>query len=397
MRFGSDNLRHDRKYLTSWLSAGFTNDVMTLGNIIYLAILTHRTPILPAFDSYIGKYAQPIPFSAIFDIDYLQHTLRMPILEWKDVKDITAEETDVLGCWNVYEVADIQATGPRYSRGPNTLLLDLPYTLAPPSVKLIPGFMHDSHMTFWSLAPLSYSDHRAKALALPEDSWDGKRKRRPGQRMGRTDEPDEQVLCFDYLFYACADMPFEYEHDPYPSWDIVQKHFRWTSEVKSIGNAYLRKALGVSESESIPPHITIHARHGDFRDWCNEVDVQACFAPLSVFAVRVNEIKEELSTRKGIDTTYMKVIMTSDESDPKWWQDVEKMGWIRINHGTEKTAVTYGDWYPVIIDAYMQSAGMGFVGTDRSTFSNLARRRVQEWNDGAVRTVKWGRPDADSH
>lgn len=57
--------------------------------------------------------------------------------------------------------------------------------------------------------------------------------------------------------------------------------------------------------------------------------------------------------------------------------------------------------YPVIldaiIDAIIQSRGLGFVGTDRSTFSALARRRVQEWNNGAVRTVKWGQPDADQH
>ena len=53
--------------------------------------------------------------------------------------------------------------------------------------------------------------------------------------------------------------------------------------------------------------------------------------------------------------------------------------------------------YPVILDAYIQSQGIGFVGTDRSTFSTLARLRVRDWNDGAVRMVKWGRPDADEH
>jgi hypothetical protein len=29
--------------------------------------------------------------------------------------------------------------------------------------------------------------------------------------------------------------------------------------------------------------------------------------------------------------------------------------------------------------------------------SVLARRRVESWQDGAVRIVKWGKPDADDH
>jgi hypothetical protein len=53
--------------------------------------------------------------------------------------------------------------------------------------------------------------------------------------------------------------------------------------------------------------------------------------------------------------------------------------------------------YPVIIDAVVQSNGMGFVGTDLSTFSVLARRRVEDWQRGATRTVKWGYKGADDH
>lgn len=53
--------------------------------------------------------------------------------------------------------------------------------------------------------------------------------------------------------------------------------------------------------------------------------------------------------------------------------------------------------YPVLIDAVIQSGGLGFVGTDGSTMSLLGRRRVQSWRNGSVRTVKWGRPGADNH
>lgn len=53
--------------------------------------------------------------------------------------------------------------------------------------------------------------------------------------------------------------------------------------------------------------------------------------------------------------------------------------------------------YPVLIDAAIQSGGVGFVGTDRSTMSILARRRTESWQNGVTRTFKWGTPDSDAH
>lgn len=53
--------------------------------------------------------------------------------------------------------------------------------------------------------------------------------------------------------------------------------------------------------------------------------------------------------------------------------------------------------YPLLIDAVIQSGGIGFVGTDRSTMSILARRRVEAWHGGITRTVLWGHVGADDH
>jgi len=78
-----------------------------------------------------------------------------------------------------------------------------------------------------------------------------------------------------------------------------------------------------------------------------------------------------------------------------WWEDVVAQGWFRVDHS--ETVEIYGAWYPVLIDAVIQSSGVGFVGTDRSTMSILARRRVQSWQDGVVRTLKWGRLGSDDH
>ena len=53
--------------------------------------------------------------------------------------------------------------------------------------------------------------------------------------------------------------------------------------------------------------------------------------------------------------------------------------------------------YPVFIDAAIQSLGLGFVGTDKSTMSLVARRRVESWSDGATRIIKWGKANSDNH
>lgn len=84
--------------------------------------------------------------------------------------------------------------------------------------------------------------------------------------------------------------------------------------------------------------------------------------------------------------------------------------------------LTYGcctvQRYPALIDAVVQSMGVGFVGTARSTMSLVARRRVEDWNGGVTREVsrrflctsayvsnefvlplqvKWGSTDADDN
>lgn len=86
-------------------------------------MITNRIPILPPVDSYIGKRPNPMPFSAIFDLPRLRRALNIPVLEWQEVKDPRSEETDILGCWNIFEVDDMRASGPRESRNPISLVL----------------------------------------------------------------------------------------------------------------------------------------------------------------------------------------------------------------------------------------------------------------------------------
>ena len=153
-------------------------------------------------------------------------------------------------------------------------------------------------------------------------------------------------------------------------------------------------------------------RHGDFSNWCNGNPLEECFPSVAVIARRVREVQEELLLKyPGMNVNH--VVMTSDERDEAWWDQIKTQGWYRLDHSN--TSEQYGTWfvlpylfprtgtslstvrYPVIIDAVVQSKGMGFIGTHLSTFSVLARRRVEDWQRGATRTVKWGYKGADDH
>jgi hypothetical protein len=111
-------------------------------------------------------------------------------------------------------------------------------------------------------------------------------------------------------------------------------------------------------------YITIHARHGDFGEWCGKaVPPEDCFAPLSAVVRRVQsvisnrcsfrlitnslscrEVQKEVLERHGVNITMQQVIMTSDETNEAWWEQVASYGWKRIDHAAQQTAERYSRW-----------------------------------------------------
>ncbi|ESK90926.1 hypothetical protein Moror_16427 [Moniliophthora roreri MCA 2997] len=378
-----NNLRPDLKYLTSWAASGWTNDVMAYANSIYLALITDRIPVMPVFTpSHIGGSVPPIAFGDVFDVPRLRKLLGKPVLEWRDVKDSKSEEVDDLGCWSVWEGVQA-ATNPRDSQVPIHTKLDISYTKTPDWVKLDPNAKGDPHATFWSLARLAFPDTRAENLVTPHPS--------PMHHVSLP--PDEQMLCYDFLYYVGAHQPFEMERDYSPSWRYVAQHMHWHPSWERLADTYVNRALGFRDDEKTPPYIGIHVRHNDFQDWCFGVPLYDCFAKIPAIARRVQEVKDEIRSKLGIVVNH--VVMTSDERNQTWWQEVAEQGWFWPDHS--QTKEKYGDWYPPLIDAAIQSRGVGFVGTDRSTMSLVAKRRVENWYNGVTRMVRWGAPEADDH
>jgi hypothetical protein len=87
-------------------------------------------------------------------------------------------------------------------------------------------------------------------------------------------------------------------------------------------------------------YISIHIRHGDFKNWCGQTPIEDCFASIPTIARRVEEVKTELRESRSINVDH--VILTSDEKDESWWKEVLDQGWSRIDHS--KTVELYGAW-----------------------------------------------------
>ncbi|KAF7345634.1 hypothetical protein MVEN_01582800 [Mycena venus] len=382
-----DNLRPDVQYITVWPGSGFTNDVMSFMNLIYLSILTQRVPIMPFFTpTHVAKLSSvpvpPIDFGVVFDVPRLAKGLGKPVIEWWQVKDRNSTTIDPLGCWNVWQAVGKSNKGPHFTTAPKRLNVDVSWTIAPNWIKLFKDSPEEPHMRFTSLMALSFPEMRRKNLKTPSKS-----------PILKTElPPDDHLVCFDDMYWTANVEPHEFQHDYSTSWRFVGKHLHWNPRIEGLARQYIRQTFGLSTDATIPSYITIHVRHGDFGGWCRR-PLDECFAPLSAIARRVDEVKAELKQTKGI--TAQHVIITSDEKNSTWWDTVAPYGWYRVDHST--TVATYGAWYPLLIDAAIQSGGMGLVGTDLSTVSMIAGHRVKAWQDGAVRMVKWGKPGADDH
>ncbi|KAF8992794.1 hypothetical protein BDQ17DRAFT_1369056 [Cyathus striatus] len=380
-----DNLLPKKHYMTAWAIAGFSNEFIGIVNMLYLATISDRIPIVPPFapSHHISRSAGVIPFGEIFNLTHLQDTLQKPILEWRDVKDLPPPEDSYaltskehVGCWsarNIDEPTPFIADNMLDHLG-----LDVSYTRLPNHVRKQED-EKEIHVVFSELAALTYPESPSND---PSDF--------PLMLSSPMDyklSPDQHLACFDFLYFATSGRnSYEWERSWSPAWRMIGSNLPFAERMVSLGKDYLALSFEVSSSD-IPPFIAVHARRGDFVGQCFDMPGE-CLPPLTAYWQQVQEIKEELLQKRGL--AVHEVVIASDEKDPEFWAQVRSLGWRQIDHVAHKTQSTHGEWYPPLIDIVVQSMASGFVGTLDSTFSLISRRRVEEWNHGVTRMVRKG-------
>lgn len=388
-----DNLLKDKSYLTAWCMGGFTNLFMCQVNMIYLGIISDRIPVLPPFSPshHISDEAGTLAFRDVFNLTHLRDVLQSPVIEWSDIKTPLkklgdpAASWETLGCWSV-RFRDTDEPSPDYNFV-RSLALDASYTRVPDQMYRSSD-LNEGFTNFWNLASLIYPVQPAfgdQTFPLLKASPKGER-----------EPPDRHLTCIDSLYYVGSGADsFEWVRPWSPAWRTVGKHLRFTDHMENLGKEYAARVFDVAPNE-LPPFIAVHVRHGDFKGSCWATDViKECYADLAAFTRRVEEVQEELREKLGLDVIH--IIISTDEKDEEFWEEIDYLGWGYVDHEQEGTMKRYGEWYGPIIDIVIHSLAVGFVGTDGSTFSLVSSRRVKDWNNGVTRMVKWGYAGADNH
>ena len=237
---------------------------MTYINMIYLALLTTRTPVIPPFaPSHVANDGGFPPFGDIFDVPRLASAINAPVLEWRDVKQENSTAFDELGCWTIWGLVGSTSGEPRGSKIPYRLGLgmlyllssfqiyptakplsfqDVAYTALPKSSAIINGYW----LSFWTLAKLSFPSPRTRALEEhpPQTPTPGSHAQLP---------PNEQLLCFDFMYYIGAQDHDEWWEEWSPAWRMVGRHARWERKLERVAVGYIQRALGVEQGEEVPP------------------------------------------------------------------------------------------------------------------------------------------------
>ncbi|KZT55633.1 hypothetical protein CALCODRAFT_344209 [Calocera cornea HHB12733] len=378
-----DRLKTDTKYVTGFTDAGFTNQIYGYLSLLYLAWYTDRVAIMPPFvpGPHLNHSAGQIAFGDVFDLDRLRKQVKLDIVEWRDLKNVEptqnaalAKEWEDIGCWSA-----LTAGGTTHIPSPASdfLKLDVSYTYLDPDRYRLDG--QRLYTDILKLAHLGYPSERTWALS--------QNLTQPSLRYKNFTEPDDQLMCFDTLFYATVDSVEHWSQDWDPVWNKIGQYLTWNPEIELLAKRYLNRLFGLPDDGPTPPYIGLHLRRGDMSGYCY-AGKGSCMPTNEMAAAAIEELQERLEA-KGLSTPH--VFVSSDETDPAWWAAIHERGWHYIDHGRERTCERYGCWYTVLLDSAIHSLADGFVGTDHSTLSVVASKRVQSWKDGPVTFLQWSR------
>ncbi|GJN93299.1 hypothetical protein Rhopal_006346-T1 [Rhodotorula paludigena] len=301
--------------------------------------------------------------SDFFDVPKWIEATNVSIVEFSDAKSKTAALPEDISCW-----------GPAWNRQP--FLADYKTTMH--SWPFPPNLADGRKTSFQAIEVLAASDHAAWLDSHAQAEYGGLETAPP--------RPEAQLLCFQNVYYvqelvfkAGRPLPPAYTIEELPPdrplWSLIGRHLRFTRQVDYVVDDFLRTMYG----GRIGKFIGVHVRQGDFIRGAKAVNGSQEL--VDVYAGGVREIQAALKAR-GVIWRDAPVVFATDSQDAQFLKLLAKMGWIYLDHGKFSTLEKYGGWYPGLLDSAVLSRGIGFVGTHKSTFSYMAQRRVETWNNG---------------
>ncbi|KPV73445.1 uncharacterized protein RHOBADRAFT_55183 [Rhodotorula graminis WP1] len=365
------NLKEGAGYVTSFPYGGLTNQLIELFKLVHVAQRLDRAAILTELKATHSEGGD-VPLSDFFDLAPFAYYANVSMVQWHDVKipDVTGTQSESLSCWGWGDERPLERYNVKTHFWPFPGQLQIPSSI-------------ETSITFPGIEVLASQDNSPWLRDTVEKKY-GSLDKAPAF-------PDQQLLCFENLFYVqnvkfvkgTPDTTYAIEElrPDGPVWDKVGKFLRFNDHVNHVVDEFLGALLGSRRRK----YVAVHLRQGDFVALGRAARASQEVAEL--YAEGVRKVQEQLKKRRGASKKDLPVLFATDSDDPVFINRLTRMGWIYLDHREFASASRYGGWWPGILDSAVLSRAQGFVGTKMSTFSYVAARRVESWQGGPTLIV----------
>ncbi|KAF9581484.1 hypothetical protein BGW38_001476 [Lunasporangiospora selenospora] len=344
---------------------------MALENAAYLAQQLDRVLIMPPITTNShDKHNSNQRWSDFFDLPKFTELTGVRVVEWNDVRPMTAEQI---------EVGRAQVRMGKKSYEPwEAIAEDLP-------CQIIYGFgdserLHTTELTFarqFLFRPRFIRPPPRNPKTIVHDR----------HKIGAKDNlnMDDIVTIEDLVgrYEDAADHLLFLSHsyklkDPSgrQSWFKVGQYFHFRAHVLAFASELIQTRAPQTKGPSMR-YIAIHLRRGDIWQKCRQETMEermACLTPLSYYAEVVDKVRASL----GQD---MPVIVTTDSDSEEDFKTMEELKWARLDHASYSTESRLGIFGPAMVDAVILAEADVMVGTYVSSMSRVAARRQKSWHD----------------
>lgn len=184
--------------------------------------------------------------------------------------------------------------------------------------------------------------------------------------------PTDKLVAVDSVYWCRTDPERRNLHAEWHqgegAWLNVGIHMRWQPGLVRLADDFLRHMFDLGARDELPQFMAIHIRRGDFNEFWKRVTPRQ-------YAHRAWDALKEAASL-GLRPT--KIIVTTDEQDPEWLDQLRAYGFMVVDHAAAQTGERLGWWMPTLLDAIILSKATVFMGNPSSTSECLIQAKDGE-------------------
>ncbi|KAG0035444.1 hypothetical protein BGZ81_007988 [Podila clonocystis] len=191
--------------------------------------------------------------------------------------------------------------------------------------------------------------------------------------------------------YVCISNTYKISVKDKREWERFGQHLHFTQELEDFVQEFLDANLTPSKS-GVHRYITIHARRGDFAEYCANnfagPKLIHCLPSTEQFAERIDQVQQRLNPALASSTSTMTemlpVFVATNERRPEELKKFSELGWRYLDHDAIGTVEKLGVFGPMMADQIFISNAEAALGIQMSTFSRVGALRLRDWHQRSM-------------